>query len=387
VTSFDTTAVHAGREDLTTLGVHAAPLDLSTTYPLGSVDGGGETYDILARGGRPQHGQGHVYQRLWSANVGRLETAMASLEGVDDAVAFASGMAALTACVLATVMAGRPHVVAVRPLYGGTDHLLASGLLNTTVTYTDARGVGAAVRPDTGLVVVETPANPTLDLVDIDAIYAAAPHVPMLVDNTFATPVLQRPARHGAALVVHSAAKYIGGHSDAMGGMVAADVNWAARLRQIRAVTGGILSPATAYLLHRGVQTLPVRLRAQQATAVEVVRALTVHPNVDRLYYPGLPGGDPQRLIGRQMAGPGAVFAFQVRSGEMARRLVEKLSMITHAVSLGSTDTLIQHPASLTHRMVASDAKPDERILRVSVGLESAADILYDLDFALHRAS
>ena len=187
----DTAAVHAGREDLTTLGAHVPPLDASTTYPLASVESGGAAYDQLAGGGPPRPEDSFVYQRLWNPNVARFELALADLEGAEDAVAFATGMAAVTASLLAAVAAGTPHVVAVRPLYGGTDHLLATGLLGTRVTWATADTVATALEPDTGLVVIETPANPSLDLVDIARVAALAGDVPVLVDNTFATPVLQ----------------------------------------------------------------------------------------------------------------------------------------------------------------------------------------------------
>ncbi|MEU4196493.1 PLP-dependent aspartate aminotransferase family protein [Kribbella sp. NPDC026611] len=377
----DTRSVHAGRDDLTALGVHVPPIDLSTTYPLPGVHSGGTAYDVLANGHAPAGGS-LVYQRLWNPTVARFEDALAELEHTDGAVAFGSGMAALTACLLATVAAGRPHVVAVRPLYGGSDHLLSTGLLGTTVTWASVDGIAAAIRPDTGLVIVETPANPTVELVDLAAVTAAAGDVPVLVDNTFATPVLQQPARHGASLVLHSATKYLGGHGDVMGGVVAAGVEWVGRLRQIRAVTGGLLHPLAAYELHRGLQTLPVRVRAQQATAIKLADWLSAQPSVDRVYYPGLT--DPAGLIGRQQAGPGSVIAFALSGGfEAASRVAAGLKLITHAVSLGGVDTLIQHPAALTHRLVAAEAKPGEGLLRLSIGLEDPEDLAEDLQQAL----
>jgi cystathionine gamma-synthase/methionine-gamma-lyase len=379
----DTRAVHAGRDDLAALGVHVPPIDLSTTYPLPGVDAGGASYDELAQGRGPDGGS-LVYQRLWNPTVARFEDALAELEQTDGAVAFGSGMAALTACLLAAVAAGRPHVVAVRPLYGGSDHLLSTGLLGTTVTYAAPAEVATAIRPDTGLVIVETPANPTVDLVDIASVATAAGDVPVLVDNTFATPVLQQPARHGASLVLHSATKYLGGHGDVMGGVVAAGVEWIGRLRQIRAVTGGLLHPLAAYELHRGLQTLPVRVRAQQATAIKVADWLSAQPSVERVHYPGLT--DPQGLIGRQQSGPGSVLAFRLSGGyEAASRVASGLELITHAVSLGGVDTLIQHPAGLTHRLVAADAKPSDGLLRLSLGLEDPEDLTTDLAQALRQ--
>ncbi|MFI7522163.1 trans-sulfuration enzyme family protein [Micromonospora globbae] len=383
-TSVDTRAVHAGRDDLTALGVHVPPIDLSTTNPLPSVDAGGDAYENLAGGNPLTPGDSAVYQRLWNPTVARFENALADLEGTAASVAFASGMAALTATVLAATRDGRRHVVAVRPLYGGTDHILATGLLGTTVTWARPDQVADAVRPDTALVVVETPANPTLELVDIAALADAAGPVPLLVDNTVATPVLQQPARHGAALVLHSATKSIGGHGDVLAGVVACDTDWAARLRQVRAVTGAILHPLGAYLLHRGLQTLPVRVRAQQATAEKLAGWLAGHPAVVRVHHPS--AHDPAGLVGRQMTGTGSLLAVEVRGGAPAAATVAgACRLITHAVSLGGVDTLIQHPASLTHRPVEGDAKPAGGLLRISVGLEDPEDLRADLDQALAR--
>jgi cystathionine gamma-synthase/methionine-gamma-lyase len=361
------------------------PIDLSSTYPLPGVEAGGEAYESMAGGQPRQEGQTAVYQRLWNPTVARFEEALASLEGAEAAVAFASGMAAMSATLLSCVAAGRPHVVAVRPLYGGCDHLLATGLLGTRVTWTTAEGVGEAVEADTGLVVVETPANPTLDLVDLRALVERAGDVPVLVDNTFATPVLQRPLELGASIVLHSVTKFLAGHGDVLGGVVATSEETASRIRPVRAITGGNLHPLSAYLAHRGLQTLPVRVGAQQDAAQVVAYWLLDHADVEAVHYPGLPGTDPAGLVGSQMSGPGAVLAFDLGSYERAARVAEACELITHAVSLGGVDSLIQHPAALTHRPVAGDAKPGAGILRLSVGLEAPEDVIADLQQALAR--
>jgi len=382
----DTAAVHAGREDLGQ--AHVPPIDLSSTYLLADVESGGDSYETLAGGGRPLEGGSMVYQRLWNPTVARFEDGLAELESAEDAVAYASGMAALAAALLAAVAAGTPHIVAVRPLYGGTDHVLATGLLGTEVTWAEADGVAAAVRPDTGLVVIETPANPTLELVDIADVVTQAGSVPVLVDNTFATPVLQNPIKQGARLVLHSGTKYLGGHGDIVAGVIATDAQWAQRLRSIRALTGALLYPMAAYQLHRGLQTLPIRVRAQQNNAAQVARFLADHPAVAHVHYPGLPGQDPAGLIGTQMSGPGAMVSVQVHGGyDAAAAVAQQCRLIGHAVSLGGVDTLIQHPASLTHRPVAPDARPNPDVLRISIGLEDAADLIADLDQALHRVA
>ncbi|USQ79611.1 trans-sulfuration enzyme family protein [Ornithinimicrobium faecis] len=384
--SFDTEAVHAAREDLTALGVHVPPIDLSTTYPVGDVETGGASYENLATGGTPTPGDSLVYQRLWNPTVARFEEALARLEGAQEAVAFGSGMAALSATLLATVAAGKPHVVAVRPLYGGSDHVLATGLLGTRVTWAEPDGIAAAIESDTGLVIVETPANPTLDLVDLSAVAAQAGDVPVVVDNTFATPVLQRPVEHGATIVLHSATKFLGGHGDIMAGAIATTSEWASRIRGVRALTGGVLHPVAAYQLHRGLQTLPTRVRAQQDNAQVVAHWLGKQDGVTRVFHPSIKGCDPAGLVGRQMSGCGAVLAFEVTSFEAASTVAQSCGLITHAVSLGGVDSLIQHPASLTHRPVAPEARPAASVLRLSVGLEDPADIIADLRRALQAA-
>lgn len=383
---FDTLAVHAGREDFEALGVHAAPLDLSSTNPIRDLEAGGASLEAMAMGGHPQGSS--VYARLHNPTVARFEGALAQLEGAEEAVAFSSGMAAVTAALMAAAQRGR-HVVAVRPLYGGTDHLLASGLLGLEVTFVDPDGVAAAIRPDTSLVVVETPANPTLQLVDLSEVVAQAGRVPVMVDNTFATPVLQRPLEWGATLVLHSATKFLGGHGDVIAGVIATNAEWAVELRKVRVITGNILHPLAAYLLFRGLPTLPLRVRAAQASAMDLAAKLMTHPEVGAVHFPGM---DPSGIAAKQMKGPGSVLAFELKGGfEAAKALMASVQLMTPAVSLGSVDTLIQHPAALTHRVVETEAKAhcgiSPGLIRLSVGLEDPADLWADLDQALVRAA
>lgn len=376
----DTIAVHSGRADLADLGVHALPIDLSTTNPLPDIERGGDSYEAMATGGRPPADGSMVYARLWNPTVARFEDALAEMEHADASVAFSSGMAAMTAVILAhTSATGRHHVVAVRPLYGGTDHLLGSGLLGTETTYCHPSEVRSVIREDTGLIVVETPANPTLELVDIAEIVSAAGNVPVVVDNTFATPLLQNPLDHGAAMSLHSATKYLGGHGDVIAGVVACSEPTAEALRRVRAVTGGLLHPLGAYLLHRGLTTLPVRMRQQQQNAQQIVQWLIDRPEIDEVFFPGL-DGDPRGILERQMRGPGAMIAMRMSGGYAAASAVaSSVKLFTHAVSLGGVDSLIQHPAALTHRPVPADARPDADVLRLSIGLEDAGDLIADL--------
>jgi cystathionine beta-lyase/cystathionine gamma-synthase len=401
----DSLAVHAGRDDLRALGVHAPPIDLSTTYPFESLGAAVGSLDAMMAGAAPTAEGGAVYSRLHAPTVARFEAGLAALEATDASVAFASGMAALTAVVLA--MAAQPpgggeanrHVVGVRPMYGTADKLLSSGLLGTTVTWTDEAGVAAAIRPDTGLVCIETPVNPTLDLVDVAAVVAAAGGVPVMVDSTFATPALQQPARLGAALVMHSGTKFLGGHGDVLAGVVACSEAWAARLRVVRILTGAVVHPLAAYLLHRGLPTLGFRVRRSEETATALAERLAGHARIGRVYHPSRPDRDPRGLVGagRQMSGPGPMLAFELlgpdgaATGDGAFRtadaFLQALRLATPAVSLGSTDTLAQHPAGLTQRVQSGAAGAiTEGLVRVSVGLEDAGDLWADLAQALDAA-
>jgi len=381
----DTVAIHAGRNDLGE--AHVPPIDLSTTYKTPDLPAATDSIDAMAAGGLPAGSS--IYQRLFNPTVDRFERALADLEGTDASVSFASGMAAVTAALLAAKMVGN-HVIAVRPLYGGTDHLLASGLLGLDVSWATPDTVAQYIRTDTALVLCETPANPTLQLVDIEAIVRQAGSVPVMVDSTFATPVLQQPAKHGATLVLHSGTKFLGGHGDVMAGVLATDGEWAVRLRQVRILTGANLHPMAAYTLHRGLQTLPVRVRAAQSNACDLARRLSAHPAVARVRFPSAPGCDPHGLIGRQMMGPGSMISIDLCGGYAAARTVmAEVGVFTPAVSLGSTDSLIQHPAGLTHRIVGEAAQAEgdigEGLLRLSVGLEDVEDLWSDLASALGR--
>jgi methionine-gamma-lyase len=378
-----TSAVHAGREDLRALGVHAPPLDLSATYPLFDIDLDGEAYDAWARG--EASASNPIYARLFSPTVARFEQALAQLEGAAEAVAFASGMAAMTACILAACQARR-HIVAIRPLYGGTDHLLSCGLLGVEVSWTDAEHVAEALREETGLVIVENPGNPTLTLVDLDAIVAQAASAPVLVDNTFATPVLQNPLSHGATYSLHSASKFLGGHGDVLAGVIATTEVHARDLRRVRMYTGAVLHPLGAYLLHRGLPTLPLRVERAQQTAEELAARLQTHPAVARVHYPGLAEPLPASL-----RKGGCLLAFEVAGGRAAaQRTVQELKLVSHAVSLGGVDTLVQHSASFSHRLLEPDALEvsgiSPALLRVSVGLEDVDDLWHDLERALTLA-
>lgn len=375
----ETRAVHAGREDLTDLGVHAVPIDLSTTYPARDMHAEAERLDLLTTGARDDGMP--VYGRVGNPTVNRFEEALASMESTETAVAFASGMAALSACVLAVVSVGKPHIVAVRPLYGTSDFMLESGLLGATTTFVSPEEVAAAIQPDTGLVIVESPANPTLNEVDIRALAGACGNVPLMVDNTFATPVLQRPIEHGASIVMHSATKFLGGHGDVLAGVIACDEEFAMGLRNVRYATGGMLHPLSGYLLLRGLSTLPIRMRAASENARILADRLSSHPAVTAVYYPGLNAARPAN----QMEGGGTMVSFEV-SGDPAD-VIGGVRIITPAVSLGSVDTLIENPAAISHHIMEPEVRASigisDKLLRMSVGIEHVDDLWEDLSQTL----
>ncbi len=384
--AFETRAVHAGREDFARIGAHAPPIDLSTTYPVADLDVGTASYDALSGGAATAANP--IYARLYNPTVARVEAALANLEGTAACVAFGSGMAATNALLTAVRAGGAGHVLAVRPLYGGTDHLLASGLAGLDAEFVTADEVAARLRPETGLVIIETPANPTLDLVDIAAVAVAAGKVPVMVDSTFATPLLQQPAALGARYVMHSATKFLGGHGDVIAGVICCSEADAQPLRQVRAITGALLHPLGAYLLHQGLPTLPLRVERAQANAGILAERLSAHRAVARVYWPGLGTVRNNHLLDTQMRGPGALMSFDLRGGHAAgAAAMAAVRLITPAVSLGSVDSLIQHPAALTHRALDEATRAATGItpglMRLSVGIENVEDLWADLAQAL----
>jgi methionine-gamma-lyase len=377
-----TLAVHAGRHDLRELGVHAPPIDLSTTFPLGPAAEAGLALDSWASG---ETGADRIYARLHNQTVERFEQGVAELEATESCVAFSSGMAALSAALIS--LEQPRHVVAIRPLYGTSEHLLESGPLDVEVSWADPDTVASALRPETKLVVLETPRNPTLALVDIASVVEQSHGVPVLVDNTFATPILQRPLEHGATAVLHSATKFLGGHGDAVGGVIASGESFAAGLRKVRLVTGALLHPFAAYLLHRGLPTLPLRVEAAQQTASELTTRFIAHPDVVGVHHPSIDPAFADLQLRKQMSGPGALMSIELDSLASALNFVQGLELALHAVSLGGFDTLVEHPASLTHRVLGEDGRAaggiSDSLVRISVGLEDVDDLWFDFEQAI----
>jgi cystathionine gamma-synthase len=369
---FETRAVHAGGGVDPATGAVTQPIYLSTTF------------ERAADGSFPQ---GYIYSRTDNPNRAALERALASLEGGAAAAVFASGSAATPA--IPQALAPGDHVVAPLDAYFGTGKLLREvfapwGLQTTFVDVTDVATVERALRPETTLVWLETPSNPLLKVTDIAAIaaIARAAGARCVADNTWASPVLQRPLELGADLVMHATTKYLGGHTDVLGGAVIAREEDAffERIRLIQTAGGGVPSPFECWLVLRGLKTLPLRVRAQSESAARIASYLSAHPDVEAVHYPGLEWHAGHAVAARQMAGFGGMLSFQVRGGEAAAMAVAaRVELFTRATSLGGAESLIEHRASVE----GPDTATPDNLLRVSVGLEHPDDLIEDLARAL----
>ena len=381
---FATRQVHAGVEPDPVTGALLTPIHQTTTYVQPSVDRYRE--------------RGYSYSRSHNPTVRALETRLAALEGGVDSCAFGAGMAAVHAVMLAFLGAG-DHAIVSDVAFGGTLRLCRQVLARFGVEFTfadtsDPAAVEAGVRGETRLILTETPANPTLKLSDVAAIsgVARAHGVLHVVDNTLLTPWCQRPFELGADLVVHSTTKYLDGHNATVGGaVVCATESQVEAVRFAQNAAGSIMSPFVAWLTLQGCKTLSVRMEAQSAAAAEVARCLESHPGVERVIYPGLASFPQHDLASRQASGYGAMVGCEVRGGaEAGKRVMDAVELWSLAENLGAVESLVTHPATMTHANLA----PEERarlgitdgLIRLSVGLETPADLIADLDQALARA-
>lgn len=387
--SISTKLVHLPNHDGSAylLGSITPPLFQTSTF----------IFDSAEQGGRRFAGEesGYIYSRLGNPTVRLLEEAVAELEGAEDGLAFATGMAAISAVLIGLVQSG-DHILVSRGLYGCTYGLLTMlknkfGVAHTLADLGDEASVRAAVQKNTKVIYLETPVNPTMELVDIAACAKVAREVGayVVVDNTFATPLLQRPIELGADIVVHSATKYLGGHGDVILGLAVGPRDI---LQNIRITTqkdiGGTAAPFDAWLILRGMKTLALRMRQHVETAMEIASRLVHHEAVKAVYYPGLPDFPQKALFERQMSGAGGVIGFVIDGGvEAGVRFMNQLQLCKRAVSLGEAHTLIQHPASMTHSPVPPEVRKsmgiDDGLIRLSVGLEACEDIWDDIDQAL----
>ena len=372
---FETRAIHAGQEPDETTGAVIPPISLSTTFAQRAVG---------------EH-QGYEYARSGNPTRAALEACVAALEGAAHGLAFASGLAAEDA--LLRLLGAGDHLVIPDDAYGGTFRLVArvhgpAGLSWSAADLTDLDALATAWRDETRMVWIETPTNPMLTVVDIATVaaFAHARGAVVVVDNTFATPYLQQPLESGADIVVHSSTKYLGGHSDVVGGFVAVDdAETADRIGFLQNAAGAVPGPFDCYLVLRGVKTLAVRMDRHCSNAREMVAMLDAHPAVARVLYPGLPGHPGHDVATRQMRDFGGMVSFLAAGGEPAAlAIVERTRLFTLAESLGAVESLIEHPGRMTHASAAgSPLEVDPALVRLSVGIETPADLVADLQSAL----
>jgi len=334
------------------------------------------------------------YTRYGNPTHSVAEAAIAELEGADAALLFASGMGAITTSILALVKSG-DHIVAQRDIYGGVTKFLSQwlpklGVETTFVDTTEYDQHARAIRPNTRLIHLESPTNPTLRVVDLRKVAALAKqhNLITLIDSTFATPINTRPADYGIDLIMHSGTKYFGGHSDLICGIVAGRRDLIEKIRETRTTLGGTMDPHAAWLLLRGIKTLAVRVQRQNDNALRIAQFLAQHPKVRRVHYPFVEGHPQRALAMEQMHGGGGVLSFEVDgTGEDARRLTESLHLFTLAPSLGGVDSLVCIPVFTSHAMISAEQRQKmgvtEQLIRLSVGIENADDLIADLEQGL----
>ncbi|KIC08750.1 methionine gamma-lyase [Leisingera sp. ANG-M1] len=385
---FATRAIHHAYDPQENEGALTPPLHLTSTFAFETAEAGGEMF----AGERA----GHIYSRISNPTCDLLEQRIATLEGAEAGLALSSGMGAVTA-VLWTLLSPGDEVIVDKTLYGCTFAFMRHGLSKwgvtiTHVDMTDMENLRAAVSDKTRVVYFETPANPNMRLVDIAgaAEIAHAAGAQVVVDNTYSTPYLTRPIELGADIVLHSATKYLGGHGDVVAGLVAGRAEQIAEIRLVgmKDMTGAVMAPFNAMLILRGLKTLNLRMDRHCASARVVADFLASHPAVREVHFPGLESFAQHGIAERQMDQPGAMIAFEVESGlQGGIALMNGLQMIQRAVSLGDAETLIQHPASMTHSTYTPEERAEHGIsdglIRLSVGLEEVEDILADLEQAL----
>ncbi len=384
-----TKAIHAGHLERPVYGEVSVPIFQTSTFAFPSAEEGAARFSGAA--------PGYIYTRMGNPTVNALEENLAALENGYAALATATGMAAITTLFL-SLLSHQDHLVASDCLYGPTEVVIESelprfGMAATLVDTSNLSAIEQALRPNTRLIYLETPTNPTMKITHIRGAAAIAHrHGALLaVDNTFSSPYLQRPLEQGADVVVHSLTKYLNGHSDVVGGMIVVkDEELYRRIKRVLTLFGATMDPHQAWLILRGVRTLPLRMEKAQENALKLAEFLSRHPKVTWVRYPGLPDHPQHGLAKEQMDGFGAMLCFGVQKGlEGGRILLNQVRLITLAVSLGGVESLIEHPASMTHASVPREKRERAGILdelvRLSVGCEDFSDLCADLDQALNK--
>ena len=389
---FGTKAIHAGNVKDAQYGALTTPIFQTSTF----------VFDSCEQGGRRFAGEeaGYIYTRLGNPTTSVLEAKVAALEGGEACVATASGMGAISSCLWTIAAAGK-HILADATLYGCTFALLNHGMTRYGVEVdfidtSDLEAVRAHLKPNTCAVYLETPANPNLKITDIAAVAKVAhtynKDIKVVCDNTFASPALQNPLRLGADVVVHSATKYLNGHGDVIAGFVVGSAEFCSEVRMfgLKDMTGAVMDPFCSFLILRGLKTLEIRMQKHCANAKAIAEFLDSHPMVEKVYYPGLKSHEGHDIAARQMADFGGMMSCEVKGGRAAgAKLVNSLHLVTVAVSLGDAETLIEHPASMTHSTYTEEELAASGIaaglIRLSAGLENAEDIIADLKQALDQ--
>jgi methionine-gamma-lyase len=387
--NLDTACIHAGQEPDKLFGGVSVPIFQSSTFAFEDADQGAARFS-----GKDD---GYKYTRIGNPTTSALENCIAELEGGAAGLATATGMAAISTVFMTFLGAGK-HAVSTGSVYGPTRTLLEKelkrfGVESTFVNTANLEEVKGAIKSNTTMIYVETPANPTLAITDIAAVAEIAHKAGLLlvVDNTFCSPVLQNPLKLGADIVLHSMTKFINGHSDVVAGMlVAKDVELRKKMHQVLCQIGGTIDPHQAWLVLRGVKTLALRVKTAQANALRLAQELEKHPKIEWVKYPGLPSHPQHELAKKQMNGFGAMISFELKGGVKAGKTVmDSVSLSTLAVSLGGIESLIQHPASMTHASMGADARAQagisDGLVRLSVGCEDYEDIKADIWQALDR--
>ena len=384
---FATLAVHAGETPCAVTGALDTPIYQSTTFVSADADEMAAVYG--------EEKSGYMYTRYGNPTIHALEEKLAALEGGEAALAAATGMAAISTAILGFIKAG-DHVVAARSLYGAAYNFLNKKLprMGASATFVQSTCVAEfekAIQPNTRLIYFETPSNPILEILDIGALarLGQSRGIPTMIDNTFASPALQQPILLGVSVVVHSATKYLCGHGDAMGGAIIGPKDYISELvHEVIRDFGGVISPFNAWLILRGIRTLHLRVPAHCANAQRIADFLDRHPNVERVNYPGLQNHPGHATARKQMKAFGAMLSFEVRGGyEGGKRVMDGVRIFARAASLGDTRSLIVHPASTSHRAVPREQRLaigiTDGLVRLSVGVEAAEDLIQDLDQAL----
>jgi len=385
---FETDVVHGGQHPDKLTGALTPPIYQTSTFAFENVEQGSARFSGKEKG--------YMYTRLGNPNTDLLASKVAKLEGFPAGIATGSGMAAVANVILASAKAG-DSIVVDDTVYGGTHYLIEQdipklGIDVIRVDAADLRALETAIRPNTTLILIETPANPTLKIIDIEAAAQIAHKKGALlaVDNTFSSPYLQRPREFGADIVFHSATKYISGHGDVVAGVVCGEKDFIASAFRIATHYGWTMSPFNAWLLLRGLKTLVVRMERHCSNAMTLARWLEKHPKIDHVLYPGLDSFPQHELAKKQMKDFGGIISFEMKGGFNAgKALMDHVSLASLAVSLGDCDTLIQHPASMTHAGMSKEEMEEAHItpglVRISVGIEHVEDLIEDLEQALEK--